>query len=52
MDTETIVGCVVIVASLGLLTYLVLWSRRAINRIARSRSRSAREIDRELRGDG
>ena len=52
MDVNAVVGCVLIVAALGLLTYLVLWSRRTIDRIAGSDGRSAREIDRELRRGG
>jgi multisubunit Na+/H+ antiporter MnhF subunit len=52
MDTNALVGCIVIAAALALLTYLVLWGRRTINRIAGSGSRSAREIARELRRGG
>ena len=49
MDVDVInltVGIAVIAASLGLLVFLVLWSRRTIERIARSKSRSARQIAR------
>ena len=52
MDRDTILGCVVIVAALGFITYLVLWSRRTIDRIAESGLRTAREIVRELRREG
>jgi uncharacterized membrane protein YccC len=52
MDRDTILGCVVVVAALGLITYLVLWSRRTIDRIAKSGLRTAREIVRELRREG
>jgi len=52
MDVNAVVGCALIAAALGLLTYLVLWSRRTIDRIAGSDGRSAREIDRELRRGG
>lgn len=52
MSTDAVVGCVVIVVSLAVLVYLVLWSRRTINRISRSNSRSAREIGRDLRRGG
>jgi hypothetical protein len=44
-------GIVLIVVALGLVTVLVLYSRRIIERIARSKSRSAREIARDLRRD-
>lgn len=53
MDPDVIdltVGISLIAASLALLVSLVLWSRRTIERIARSKSRSAREIAR-LRGE-
>ena len=40
------VGVAIMVVSLGLVVFLVLWSRRRIERIARSKSRSAREIAR------
>jgi len=49
METNAVIGCLVIAASLGVLVYLVFRSRRTIERIARSRGRSAREISRELR---
>ena len=50
METDIIVGCLVGVGALTLITCLVLWSRRTIDRIAKSRSRSAREILKELHG--
>ena len=51
MTTTTVLGRVVLGCALGLTTGLILWSRRTIDRIADSKSRSAREILRELRGD-
>ncbi len=51
MNRTVIIGCVVILAALGVITYLVLWSRRTIDWIANRRLRSAREIVKELRGD-
>lgn len=51
MDGNLITGSVVVVAALVLLTYLVIWSVRAIGRIARSRSHTAREVLKELNGD-
>ena len=46
------VGIVLICLSLGILTVLVFYCRRIIERIARSPSRSVREISRDLRRDG
>ncbi len=50
MDTDVIIGCVLLVGSLGLLTILVFVSRRRIDRIARRGYRSARTIVKELNG--
>ena len=50
MDGDVIVGIIVIAAAAALLTGLVLWSRRRIERIARNGYRSARAIEKELRG--
>ena len=50
MDADILIGCIAVAGAVGLITCLVLWSRRAIDRIARSRSSSAREIVKELRG--
>jgi len=51
METNAVIGCLVVAASLGVLVYLVFWSRRTIEHIARGSGRSAREISRELRRD-
>jgi len=44
VDREVAAGFTVVAAALGVLTYLVLWSRRTIERIARKGLGSAREI--------
>ena len=49
MDVNTIVGCVLLAASLLLLLVLVWFSRRRIDRIAKRGYRSAREIVKDLR---
>ena len=43
-----IIGIVVLFVALTTLIWLVLWSRRAINRIARGDAGSAREIEKVL----
>ena len=47
MDFDTTLGCILVVVALSLLTLLVLWSRRTIDRIARKGFGSAREISSE-----
>jgi len=49
---DIMIGCAVLLASLGTLTFFFLWSRRAIDRIAEKGAGSAREVTRELNGDG
>ena len=51
METNLVLGCVVLGAAAALLTYLMVWSRRTIDRIAHKRFGTAREIMRELNGD-
>jgi len=51
MDNDAILGWMLVAGALSLITYLVLWSRRTINRIAERGLRSARQIVKELRGD-
>jgi len=51
MSTDIIIGSVIIALALGAITGLTLWSRRTIDRIARSGFRSAREIFKDLEGD-
>ena len=50
MTADMIIGCMLVAGTLGVLTGLVWWSRRRIDHIANSRSSSAREILKELRG--
>jgi len=52
MDTHTVVGFVIVLGALGVIAYLVFWSRRTIDRIGSSGYRSARRIIKELHGDG
>lgn len=51
MDTDGVIGIILIALSLGAITGLVLWSRRAIHLIGKKDLKSAREIEREL-GNG
>lgn len=50
-DLDVMIGLIVMALSLAVLLLLVLWSRRRIERIAKTESRSAREIARDLRSD-
>jgi len=52
METDAILGCVVIAVAIGLMIGLVWWSRRTINWIARNGYGSARQILRDLRSGG
>jgi len=45
---QIVAGCVILALALGLMTYLVLRSRRMIERIARRGYGSARRIVKEL----
>ena len=47
METELIIGLTLVVAALAGITFLVVWGKRSIDRIARKGYGSAREIDRE-----
>jgi len=51
MDWQTTLGCLIIVFALGVLTFLVLYSRRRIDRIARNGYGSARDVVKELGRD-
>lgn len=51
MDPDTVIGIAIIVVSLGLVTALVIWSCKSINRIASDGFRSAREIIKGKNGD-
>lgn len=48
---DVMIGLIVMALSLAALVFLVFWSRRRIERISRTESRSAREIARDLRRD-
>ena len=49
MDRDIILGIIVIVGGLCFISYLNFWSRRTIDRIARKRLSSIREIIKEFR---
>ncbi len=44
MPKDVIIGSIVVIVSLGFMTYIVLWSRKTIEKIRRKKLRSAREI--------
>lgn len=48
MDKNTIIGVVVILLALSTLTYLFLWSKRIIDRIADKQLGSIRDILKDL----
>jgi len=48
METDLIIGIVVLVISVGLLILLAIWARTIINRISRKKFSSAREAMKEL----
>ena len=52
MSVDALIGCIVTVAALAVAAFLVLWSRRTIERIAGEGCRSAREIEEELNHNG
>lgn len=49
MDLNAVVGIVLLVISVTTVTVLTLWSRKRIDRIAESKSASAREIMQEMK---
>jgi hypothetical protein len=49
METDAILGCIIVAISVIVMIALVFWSRRTINRIARNGGGSVREILRDLR---
>ncbi len=51
MNIGTLIGITVLVSSVSLTTYLVIWSARSINKINREKGRTLREILRERRGE-
>ncbi len=44
MPKDLIVGSIVVILSLGFMTYIVFWSRKTIEKIKRKKLHSAREI--------
>lgn len=48
MDIDTVLGIIVITAALIVLTALVFWSRRIIEKISRRGPTSARQIMKDL----
>ena len=44
METDAAIGIALLALALGALTFLTLWSRRTIERIAARRSKSPRKI--------
>ena len=48
MDMDGIFGWIIIAVALIFVTYLVVWSRTTINRIANKKLRSIREIVKDL----
>jgi hypothetical protein len=48
MSKDAIIGALITFLALGFMTYIVLWSRRIIERIYRKKLGSAREILKDL----
>jgi len=48
MSKDAIIGVLITFFALGFMTYIVLWSRRTIERIHRKKLGSAREILKDL----
>ena len=51
MDTDQLVGCILVVVSLTTIVLLTLWARRTIHRIAANGYRTARQTLKGLNGD-
>jgi hypothetical protein len=49
LDLDAVLGIVLVAAGVLFLSYVVFWSRRTINIIAKKRLRSIREILNELK---
>jgi len=52
MNYEALIGCAVSALALGIITGLVLWSRRTMNLIRKKNLGSARAIVHELNKNG
>jgi hypothetical protein len=50
MNKDILIGSVLIFLSLGFILYIVLWSRRTIERIKKKKLQSAREIIQDIDG--
>ncbi|MGD2294715.1 MAG: hypothetical protein PVF22_02645 [Candidatus Aminicenantes bacterium] len=50
MSKNLIIGSILIFVSLGFILYIVLWSRKTIEKIRRKKLQSAREIIRDING--
>jgi hypothetical protein len=48
MELDAIAGALVLLIAISLITGLVLWSRRTVDRIARDKLRHLRDIKKEL----
>jgi len=51
VTVDIMIGCCVLAAALGTVTFFFLWSRRTIGRIAAKGPGTAREVAQELNGD-
>jgi len=51
MNIGTVIGIVVLGSAVSLVTFLVIWSTRSINKIDREKGRTLREILRERHGE-
>jgi hypothetical protein len=50
MSRDAVIGSLLIFFSLGFILYIVLWSRRTIERIKKKKLQSAREIIHDIDG--
>jgi len=51
MDNDIILGVFIIITGLSLLTYLVFWSQKTIEKISQKNLKSLREILKEINHD-
>ena len=50
MNKDILIGGILIFVSLGFILYIVLWSRKTIERIKKKKLQSAREIIQDIDG--
>ena len=50
MNKDIIIGCIILILTLGFIAYIVIRSRRIIEKIKEKKLRSAREIIKEING--